>query len=857
MNQTISELPVVKSRIRRTRRKLMDSSWSGTIRSLSSSSMLVLLLFVLIAMSWLFGGVDADVQIAAFSLLFGAAVVWAIATIYQRLLPQVTITIWLCGGAVCLAGLQCVNLPQAVAGLVSPKAMELRNSLLDEPIANTTITQGLASTRHATAMLIMASTALFLSSQLLTRSWSLKILFWVFAVNGALLAFVGIVQKLPRYAAGFWPVPTGFASFVNYNNAAGFLNIALATALGLLVSVWQRPSKSSHSVPQKIGWSPTESIPNRILKFAAGLDAMKILAIVLVIIIGAGVIATASRGGILSAAGGLAAVTFAMWTRRRSLLGLGLLVVVLAAIGLVQFTNRLNFTATRLATLMDEKTYAANEGRLGHWIDMLPAMRDFWLTGSGLGTYGDVNRVYQHSSSGEGWFHHADNQYVEAFIDGGVVGLGLMLGCIAVVGLAVSRLMHKHTKSLPIAVCGCFALTSQAIHAMFDLGLYVPANAVAFAILCGAVIGRDDYVRQQSMHAKERPTTWRVRTEQLAVIGTMLIVSLVTLLEFRHEQLSERVQYDSAATLFGWGKPMSLQERWDTAHELLANRPDDARLHLFAAEMHIVRYRVLAAQQLRGELGEGVKEDVLEQATSLMFLHHRVAELRQGPDAEAGIQALRDQAVIHENLGPAREHLIDARQANPYLLRAQLDLAALSFLEDKADDRRHIERAKLISPTHPDVLFWAGFLEHMAGRSTEAYADWKLCLGFTAKHDKSILDMSHEALPVSGIMRQIWPDNPKVLLRLAETYYRSEDREAERMRLLDKVERAIANSRLPEWEQQHMLALVDRQRGQAEKAAQHYKNALKLYPSNSGLVSEFGQFLNEQKTLKDAEKSKQ
>jgi hypothetical protein len=141
--------------------------WTSTIGFLVGWSNWVLLLAVPVVMSWLFGGVNGYVQLAAFGWLIGTAGFWALATMYQRALPRVTIATWICGGAACLAGLQCATLPQAVIDFVSPKAVELRSSLLDKPSASTSITQDLASTRHATALLIMARQSLG------TRWWRL------------------------------------------------------------------------------------------------------------------------------------------------------------------------------------------------------------------------------------------------------------------------------------------------------------------------------------------------------------------------------------------------------------------------------------------------------------------------------------------------------------------------------------------------------------------------------------------------------------------------------------------------------------------------------------------------------------
>ena len=53
----------------------------------------------------------------------------------------------------------------------------------------------------------------------------------------------------------------------------------------------------------------------------------------------------------------------------------------------------------------------------------------------------------------------------------------------------VWRLLRSQDE-FPIALVGLFALSTQAIHACFDFGLYLPANMVLFALLCGAIASR-------------------------------------------------------------------------------------------------------------------------------------------------------------------------------------------------------------------------------------------------------------------------------------------------------------------------------------------------------------------------------
>ena len=63
---------------------------------------------------------------------------------------------------------------------------------------------------------------------------------------------------------------------------------------------------------------------------------------------------------------------------------------------------------------------------------------------------------------------------------------------IGLVGAAARRLLRDDpdTRSFAFGIAALFALSGQAIHGFFDFGLYIPANVLLFALLCGAVSGR-------------------------------------------------------------------------------------------------------------------------------------------------------------------------------------------------------------------------------------------------------------------------------------------------------------------------------------------------------------------------------
>ena len=94
-----------------------------------------------------------------------------------------------------------------------------------------------ATTREQASLLFFAIAAFFLGAQWFSSAPSQLWLWRVLAVNGSVLGFFGIVQKVTWNGMLFWSVPlrlgeTPFASFVNRNNAAGYLNLCLAAGLG-------------------------------------------------------------------------------------------------------------------------------------------------------------------------------------------------------------------------------------------------------------------------------------------------------------------------------------------------------------------------------------------------------------------------------------------------------------------------------------------------------------------------------------------------------------------------------------------------------------------------------------------------
>jgi O-antigen ligase len=130
----------------------------------------------------------------------------------------------------------------------------------------------------------------------------------------------------------------------------------------------------------------------------------------------------------------------------------------------------------------------AVEGRVRIWRDTLPILRDFWMTGTGAGTYQRAMLLYQQSDR-LWYFNQAHNHYLQIAAEGGL----LLCAAAATAFAAYLRRAFHHLVDdrsgmfwlRAGALCG---LGAVALQSLWETGLTMPANAVLAAILAAVVV---------------------------------------------------------------------------------------------------------------------------------------------------------------------------------------------------------------------------------------------------------------------------------------------------------------------------------------------------------------------------------
>lgn len=297
----------------------------------------------------------------------------------------------------------------------------------------------------------------------------LRLVARVIIIFGTLLALGGLVQffispaKIYGIREPLFSVP--FGPFINRHHFAGYMELALALPLGLILA----------------GAITRDRIP--LYAFAV---AVMSLALVM----------TGSRGGIVSF---VAEVVFIVVLARagarreekeagknrtaRALLvraALGVALVLTLLIGILAFGGE-----ESLSRLVG--TVNANDptsGRVQFWQTTLGMIGEHPFLGVGLGAFAVAYTRYD--AAGGAWrINQAHNDYLQALSDGGIIGAGL--GLFFIVWLFRSGLARivassdKFRRGVALgALGGCFA---ALVHSLFDFTLHTTANALLFLML--------------------------------------------------------------------------------------------------------------------------------------------------------------------------------------------------------------------------------------------------------------------------------------------------------------------------------------------------------------------------------------
>lgn len=369
--------------------------------------------------------------------------------------------------------LQALPIPSALVAILSPKAYEHYSIAAGAGYAPLSTLSLDAGTTLSMLQRIAAYVALFfLTLALVTSRRRVKLMLIFFTLLGSVEAFYGILAYVGRGHFVLWyPGIAGNSvsgTYVNRNHFAGLMEITIPAAIGLLLA--------RSSIGYGRGWREALRRGMDFVLKDTGWVSFCLLIMFTALIL------SSSRGGVAALVFSVGLVTaLAVLFRGRGAaesrvpFRLGVLAIVgvawLGAGGIVEKLENVGFANNR-----------------GDIREALYAMvTDFWLTGSGAGTFQWVFPGYKTEALGGGYYEHAHNDFLELLAEQGAIGFALAGAAICIVMFKIVSAYFRRNDPLMrgalfFAFCGA---TSLLVHGLVDFNLTIPANAALFFVLLG------------------------------------------------------------------------------------------------------------------------------------------------------------------------------------------------------------------------------------------------------------------------------------------------------------------------------------------------------------------------------------
>jgi O-antigen ligase len=141
----------------------------------------------------------------------------------------------------------------------------------------------------------------------------------------------------------------------------------------------------------------------------------------------------------------------------------------------------------RVGTLAEGHHVPSLQYRMRAWERAIPLIQENALIGTGLGTFQFA--FMRHAPPGEGWWTHADNEYLELVCDMGVPGGLLLLWGGSAWLLRVGRLrLLKGQPERHLYIGLVAGMAALFLHSATNANLQIPANGLLLPILGAALL---------------------------------------------------------------------------------------------------------------------------------------------------------------------------------------------------------------------------------------------------------------------------------------------------------------------------------------------------------------------------------
>ena len=332
------------------------------------------------------------------------------------------------------------------------------------------------ATINAVVNWLFYAVVLYCVPQVVTTPERLKRLLWTIFAMGVLITLMGMLQKTGENTVvyGLRRVRgQPFGPFVNRDHGAAFLVMTAMAGLGLLFS----------------GFRALRSHQSRTRFF--DLLSVQFLKLIMVAAVAFGIFRTGSRGGLhsfvfVAAAAGFISAGF-IKTKKIKIAAYSGLIALLAGYCVFIAQNKI------LLGLEDGNFVSSVTVRFSMYESGWRMFRDFPAFGVGLGAVEHAFPYYKLSGvPADGLVRHVHSDWLELFLQAGLAG-GLIYLAGFLAALYLFFRVWAGARSFTIkTLCGgaLGAVAAASAHNLVEFGSQMPANALVFYVLLGALASK-------------------------------------------------------------------------------------------------------------------------------------------------------------------------------------------------------------------------------------------------------------------------------------------------------------------------------------------------------------------------------
>jgi len=431
--------------------------------------------------------------------------------------PMVFLLLWMV--------IQIIPLPVPLVKFISPASFEVYRPVLELSGSQfIPLTVNLKGTVNELLRIGSYTLFFFLTVQFLGNGEKLQLTVKVVAWLAIGIAFLMILQKLTSPNEIYWYRPalenvsvTG--PWVARSQYCGLMEMLVPIILALFF--YYRPMVHYE-----------ESWREKFVSFFTmpGTHMHIILGVGFVIAV-VSVFLSLSRGGIISLCGAIAMffILQGQTGKTQRSVSIAAFIVGCVLMGVAWFGWQP--ILSRFGTIFSATGEFQEGGRLELWQNTMALIGDFFVTGSGFGTYLHIFPGYKTILSDK-IFHHAHNDYLELISDGGIIGFILVAWFVFTILRTGWRMVQKRRDLYSVlvtigAICG---LVGMLIHSITDFNMHNGADGLYFFFLCGLVVSAG----HTRLHYRSKSTlldSMGSAPNRLVLAGALLLLAVTLIIQ--------------------------------------------------------------------------------------------------------------------------------------------------------------------------------------------------------------------------------------------------------------------------------------------------------------------------------------